>query len=295
MEQIPTKTILTAIKYDNSGWFGLDYNMNLYKGCDHNCIYCDSRSRKYHIKNFSEVKIKENCLPLLEEELKKRKNKGVVGIGAMSDCYNSFEEDLNVTRQSLFLLHKYNFGIALATKSDLVCRDIDILRKISERSSCIVKITITAHDDELSKIIEPNAPVSSRRFSALKKLTDNSIFAGILLMPVLPFITDSEENIKNIVRSAHENGAKFIIAMFGLTLRDVQREHYLKELSNDFPELVRSYVELYGDRYNCPARNHQRLERIFAEECDRYGILHDMDDVIRAYKKPDQLVQSSLF
>ena len=294
MEQIPAKTILTTLKYDTSGWFGVDHNMNLYKGCCHGCIYCDSRSRKYHVEDFDEVRVKENCLSILEDEIKRKRIKGIVSIGAMSDCYNPFERELEVTRGGLIILDKYRLGIALATKSDLVCRDIDILKMITEKSSCIVKMTITTSDDDLSKIIEPNVCVSSKRFKAVKELTDNGIFAGILLMPVLPFITDSEDNIKNIVRMAHEHGARFIIAMFGVTLRDIQREYYLKKMTEHFPDLIGKYLE-YGDRYHCPVRDQRRLESIFIEECERYGILHKMEDVIKGYKKTDNSVQSVLF
>jgi len=295
MEYLPTKTILKELRYDTSGWFGIDYNMNLYKGCNHGCIYCDSRSERYHVEDFDKVRIKDDCISILERELKRIKTKGVVGIGAMSDCYNPFEREFEITRKSLLILERNGFGVALATKSDLVCRDVDILGRMSKRSNCIVKITITSSDDALSKVIEPNAPESSRRFEALKTLTENDVFAGIILMPVLPHITDSEDNIRDIVRKAHESRARFIIAVFGVTLRDIQRDYFYDRLEESFPGLKERYEKSYGDRYSCSTGNHRKLEKILSEECERYGILHRMEDVIEAYKVFKPPTQTTLF
>lgn len=283
MEFIKAKTILTKVKY-GADWYGIDYNMNLYKGCTHGCIYCDSRSNCYHIDNFDIVRGKENALYILEKELSK-KAKGVVGIGAMSDTYNPLEKQYEQTRKALELIAKYGFGISIDTKSDLILRDIDLLKKINLNNNVIVKFTITTPNDELSKIIEPNVCVSSRRLKAIKKLNDNGIFAGIMMNPVLPFITDKEEDIKKLVKLASENGTKFIHTYMGMTLRENQRDYYYDKLDKNFKGVKEKYVKYYGDRYNCVVPNYKKLYKIFTEECDKYGILYNMEDIIKNYKK----------
>ena len=284
MEFVKYKTILSKEKY-GSEWFGIDYKMNLYRGCSHGCIYCDSRSNCYHIDNFDVPKGKESALTILEEELFKLSNKGVVGIGSMSDTYNPFEKEYEQTRGALKLLSKYNFGVSIDTKSDMILRDIDILKEINAKNSVIIKFTITTPNDELSKIIEPNVCVSSKRFKAIKELTDNGIFTGILMNPVLPFITDNEEDIKKLVKLAHESGAKFIHTFMGMTLRENQRDYYYEKLDKHFPGLKEKYIKYYGERYNCAVPNYKYLYKVFTNECDKYGILYNMRDIIKAYKK----------
>ena len=280
MEFIEAKTILSRVKGSES-WYGIDYNMNLYKGCSHGCIYCDSRSNCYQIKNFNIVRGKLNAISTLERELS-RKEKGVIGMGSMSDPYNPQEKKYEMTRDALKLIQKYNYGVSIDTKSDLVLRDIDCLKEISKKNNVIVKFTITTASDELSKTIEPHVCPSSKRFAAVKKLSDNGIFVGIMINPVLPFITDSAENIRSLVRLAHENGAKFIHTYMSMTLRDNQREYYYSKIS---PEIKKRYIETYKESYLCYPLNAKMLYRIFMEECEKYGILYKMDDIIKAYKK----------
>ena len=284
MEFVKAKTILTKVK-DGSEWYGVDYNMNLYRGCSHGCIYCDSRSDCYHIGNFDIVKGKENMLHILESELSKKRLKGVVGIGSMSDTYNPMEIKYQQTRVALQLISKYGFGVSIDTKSDLILRDIDLLKEINSKNNVIVKFTITTPDDNLSKIIEPNVCVSSKRLEAIKKLNDNGIFAGIMMNPVLPFITDKEDDIKKLVKLANEYDAKFIHTYMGMTLRENQRVYYFDKLDEKFPGLKEKYIKTYGDRYNCLVPNYKQLYKVFADECDKYGILYKMNDIIRAYKK----------
>ena len=224
MEFLKAKTILSKVKYGND-WYGVDYNMNLYRGCSHGCIYCDSRSNCYHIDNFDIPKGKENALYILENELSKKKDHGVVGIGSMSDTYNPLEKQYEQTRGALKLLSKYNFGVSIDTKSDLILRDIDLLKEINSKNNVIIKFTITTPNDELSKIIEPHVCVSSKRFEAIKTLSEKGIYTGIMMTPVLPFITDNEEDIKKLVKLAHDYKAKFIYADFGMTLRENQRDY----------------------------------------------------------------------
>jgi len=286
VEFVKAKTILTKVK-DGSEWYGVDYNMNLYRGCSHGCIYCDSRNNCYHIDNFDRVRGKENALYILEKELSKKRTKGVVGIGSMSDTYNPLEIKYEQTRGALKLISKYGFGVSIDTKSDLVLRDLDLLKEINSKNNVIIKFTITTPDDKLSKIIEPNVCVSSKRLEAIKTLNDNGIFAGIMLNPVLPFITDNEEDIKTLVRLASEYGTKFIHTYMGMTLRENQRDYYFNKLEEHFIGLKNKYIKTYGDKYNCMPPNHKYLYNVFVKECDKYGILYKMDDIIKAYKKKD--------
>lgn len=285
IQYIPAKTIVTKTK--DSTWFGIDYNMNIYKGCCHGCIYCDSRSDCYRIQDFDQVKAKENALMLVRDDLRRKVKKGVVGTGAMSDPYNPFEKDLNLTRHSLELIDAFGFGAAIATKSSLILRDTDILESIREHSPVLCKITITTADDKLAEKIEPGASSSSRRFDAISDLSSKGLFAGILLMPVLPFLEDNEENILKIIKAAHQANARFIYPAFGMTLRDSQREWYFKNLEALFPGqgLAAKYEKTYGSQYECHSLKAKKLWNLFAEECQKCKILYQMKDIIHAYKR----------
>lgn len=284
MEFLKAKTILSKVK-NGEEWYGVDYNMNLYRGCSHGCIYCDSRSNCYHIDNFDVPKGKENALAILESELSKRKDHGVIGIGSMSDTYNPMELKYEQTRGALKLISKYNFGVSIDTKSDLILRDLDILKEINSKNNVIIKFTITTPHDELSRIIEPRVCASSKRFEAIKELSNSGIFTGIMLNPVLPFITDKEEDIKLLVRLAHESGAKFIHTYMGMTLRENQRDYYFDKLDIHFKGLKEKYIKYYRERYDCIVPNYKRLYEVFTNECNKYGILYNMKDIIKAYKK----------
>lgn len=284
MEFIEAKTILTPVRYGNE-WYGIDYNMNLYKGCSHGCIYCDSRSECYGIHDFDSVKAKKDALIILENELKRKRNKGIIGIGSMSDPYNPQEEKYEYTRGSLKLIHKYGFGVSIDTKSNLILRDLDIISKINEEHNVIVKFTITCANDDLCKKIEPNVCVSSKRFEALKQISDKGIYCGVMMNPVLPFITDNEENIKEIVKKAYECGAKFIYTYMGMTLRDIQKEYYFNKLDEHFLGMKNQYILFYRGKYNCRIPNYEKLYKLFVAECKKYGILYRMNDIINDYKK----------
>lgn len=295
MKTIPAKTILQKNK--SSDWFGNDYNMNLYRGCCHGCIYCDSRSDCYQIKDFDTVRVKENCIQILRDELIRKVRTGIIGTGSMSDPYNPFEQTELVTRHALELIDAYEFGVTVITKSNLIKRDIDIYKSIAEHSPVLCKMTVTTADDKLCKLIEPNVSVSSERFEALAKMSDAGLFTGITLMPVLPFIENSEANIINIVKTAHECGVRAIYPAFGMTLRQNQRDYYFKQIDKLFPEynLSEKYKRYYGDRYNCTVPNVKKLWGIFTSECDKYGILYNMRDIISAYKMGYSDSQMSFF
>ena len=294
MEFVAAKTIISGYAEHNA-WFGNNYTMNIYKGCCHGCIYCDSRSECYRIENFDVVRAKKDALALINKELKSKKKTGVIGTGAMSDPYNPLEKEYSLTRGALELINIHGFGVSIATKSSLITRDIDVLKKIKSHSPVLVKITVTTCDDELCKKIEPNVGVASKRFSAIKELSDNGIFAGILLMPVLPFLEDNEENIRGIVKFAHESGAKFIYPAFGMTLRQNQRDWYFKKLDENFPGIKQKYVQQFRNDYECRSPRAKELWKLFQQECDRFRILYKMKDIISAYKNVYEENQISMF
>lgn len=295
MEYVKAKTIVTKTK-DNS-WFGIDYNMNIYRGCCHGCIYCDSRSSCYHVDDFDTVKAKEDALRLIRDDLRRKVKTGVVGTGAMSDPYNPFEKELLLTRHALELIDAFGFGAAIATKSDLLTRDIDILKSIKEHSPVLCKVTITTVNRELAGKIEPHVSSPDERFAMIEKLSSAGIFTGILLMPVLPFIEDQEENLLSIVKKAHETGAKFIYPGLGVTLRYNQREWYYEKLNQLFPGkgLVEQYQKQYGNRYKCSIPGAARVWKLLNRECENRGILFQMKDIMYAYKRGYQMEQYSLF
>jgi DNA repair photolyase len=282
METIPAKNMLTRTK--NNFWFGTDYNMNIYRGCSHGCIYCDSRSDCYGIEAFDQVRAKEKALIILEDNLRRKTLKGVVGTGAMSDPYNPMEKNYQLTRQALELFKSYGYGVAIATKSPLVTRDNDLLATIQQRSPVIVKITITCADDLLSKIIEPHVAPSSARFAAIKELSNSGIFTGVLLMPILPFINDTPANIKDIVAAAAEHGAHFIYPAFGVTLRDSQRLYFYDQLDLHFPGIKKEYLQHFGNTYSCASPQAKNLWTTFTRECQRQGLLYKMEDIVARYK-----------
>ncbi len=297
MEYIPAKTLISNYSKDN-WWFGINYNMNIYKGCCHGCIYCDSRSECYGIENFDSVRAKKDAVQIIKNQLRRKRKKGVIGTGAMSDPYNPFEKNLMLTRSALEQINNFNFGIAIATKSNLVARDADILKQIKKHSPTLIKITITTYDDELCRKIEPNVCVTSKRFQAIKELSKNGIYTGILLMPILPFINDNEKNIISIVKQAHECGAKFIFAYgMGLTLRGNQREYFYEKLVEQFPKcnMVAKYKDTFGNKYECSSPNNKKLWNIFKNQCEKLGILYIMEDIVSSYKRNPGSNQLSWF
>jgi DNA repair photolyase len=295
MNTIPAKTLLSSRK--DTSWFGIEYNMNIYKGCCHGCIYCDSRSDCYQITDFDTVRAKENALGIIREELRRKTKTGVIGTGSMSDPYNPFEEKYELTRQALAIINTYHFGVAIATKSSLIARDIDLLSKIKEHSPVICKITVTAFDDELSRIIEPGVSPSSERLEAVSKLTSAGIFTGILMMPILPYLTDTPDNILSMIHRAKDCGASFLYPLFGLSLRNGQREYFYQKLEELFPgqKLKDTYHRLYGSSYECHSPKAKELYRLFQEECDKLGLLYRMEDIIKAYRKDYEYQQLTFF
>jgi DNA repair photolyase len=289
IKYIEAKSILTKYKQTDS-WFGLSYSMNLYRGCQHGCIYCDTRSECYGINDISSISVKQNAIELLKKELSsKRKIIGTIGTGSMNDPYMPIEKELEMTRKALGVIADKKFPVHIITKSNLVERDIDILQEIS-KLYCAVSFTITTFDDKLSKIIEPNAPKSSLRFDAIERLAEKGIYTGITLMPILPFINDNEENIKSIIHKAKDCGASYIFQAFGVTLRKGSRDYFYGALDQDFKGIRGKYESTFGDNYICPSPISQKLEDIFNEETYKLGISPKIE-----FFQPKQESQLSLF
>ncbi len=294
IEYLEAKSILNKVKWGDD-WFGNDFMMNLYRGCNHNCIYCYSRAQWYGIDNFTKVCPKKNAIEILEKQAKGKRKKGIVGLGAMTDTYNYLDKDLQYTRKALQILDRYGFGASIETKSCLVERDIDVLKSIHEKSGAIIKISITTADDELGKRIEPGAPKVSERFATMKKLSDAGLYVGTCLLPIIPYITDDPENIKEIIRLSAENGASFVHSMQFLTLTDRQRVYFYEQLDRKFPGLKERYIKEFGKKTNIYPHE-KELEQVIIEECQKYGLRYEMSDIVAGYKmieygesKADQL------
>lgn len=285
MEYIPAKHLLFRSK--DTGWFGTDRTMNIYRGCCHGCVYCDSRSDCYQNPDFDTVKAKADALRILRDDLARLIRPSFICTGAMSDPYNPFERELELTRHALELIDAYQCGVAIATKSDLIVRDTDILTSIASHSPVICKLTVTTTDDALAAKLEPHAPPPSARLAAVAELSEAGLFTGVLLMPVLPFLEDSEENIRAVVDAAADAGARFIYPGLGVTMRPGQREYFLAQLDRAFPEknLSRRYLSRYGMRYHCSAPNARQLWQVFEDRCRELGVLYRMRDIVSAAKR----------
>jgi len=276
IKKIQSKSILSPLKGKGFDPFGISYNMNIYRGCQHQCIYCDSRSNCYHIENFADILIKENAIDLLKQELSAKRKKLTIGTGSMNDPYMPIEEELGLTRQALELIYRYQFPVHIITKSNMVVRDLDILRRISKVYTA-VSFTITTNDDKLSRIIEPGAPVSSERFEAMKVLSAAGIYTGIIISPVLPWITDSIENITELLQHAHQVGTKYALMWPRLTQRHGQREWFYDQLDKHFPGLKEKYIDRFGNTYECDSPNAEDLNKAYYRVCSKLRIATQMN------------------
>lgn len=261
--------------------------MNLYRGCSHGCIYCDSRSKCYQMNHdFEDIEVKENALELLEAALRRKRKRCMIGTGAMTDPYIPLEKKLGYTRKALLLIEKYGFGVALQTKSDLVLRDLDILRRINEKTKAVVQMTLTTADEKLCRIIEPNVSTTNERFEALKALRDAGIPTVVWLCPVLPFINDTEENIRTILGMCVEAGVRGVLCFgMGLTLREGNREYFYRQLDIHFPRLKERYIREYGNNYMVDSPRSTELMRLFHRICEENGILHSNDQIFEYLRK----------
>ena len=268
MHFVDAKGILTGGK----GHFG----MNIYRGCSHGCIYCDSRSTCYQFSHaFEDIEVKQNAPELLEQALKSKRQKGMIGTGSMSDPYMHCEEQFKLTRKCLEIIYKYGFGTAVQTKSDRILRDIDLLEEINNRAKSVVQITLTTWDKQLCQIIEPNVCNTQRRIEVLEAMRERGIPTVVWLTPILPFINDTEENILAILNACAQVKVKGIICFdMGLTLREGDREFYYAALDRHFPGLKEKYISTYGDAYEIPSLQSTRLMNLFTTFCRDHGILY---------------------
>ncbi|MDO9577663.1 MAG: radical SAM protein [Candidatus Cloacimonadales bacterium] len=276
MSQFLIKSIIAGKLLGNvkqpDDWFGLKYNLNLYRGCQHQCIYCDTRSECYQIEDFDhEILYKENAIELLRKELSTKRVKGTIGLGSMNDPYQPVETELQLTHRALEVIAEFGFPLHIITKSSHILNDLEILKKINLVYTT-VSFTITTSDDALAKILEPGASLPSERYKAMKILSDNGIQVGISMMPILPFIEDNVENITAILEKAHQAGVKYIIPAFGMTMRDRQREYFYRKLDEHFPDLKQKYIRKFGENYSCSANNHEKLKNTFDALCRQFGI-----------------------
>jgi len=274
--------------------------MNLYRGCTHGCIYCDSRSKCYQINHdFEDIQVKNNAPELLEKALRSKRKKCMIGTGSMCDPYIHLEEKLRNTRECLEIINKYDFGLAILTKSARILRDLDLLKAINNKSKCVVQMTLTTYDENLCRVLEPRVSTTKERFEVLKIMHENGIPTVVWFGPILPFINDSEENLLEILNYCIEAKVYGIICFgMGLTLREGNREYFYQKLDENFPGLQRKYREKYGNSYVVTSDNSRQLMKTFKEVCERNQIICDNDKIfsyLREYKDKNEVKQISLF
>ena len=270
----------------------------MYRGCTHGCIYCDSRSNCYHFTHqFEDIEVKQNAPELLEAALKSKRKRCMIGTGAMSDPYMHCEEDLQLTKRCIEIINKYEFGLAIQTKSDRILRDIDLLDEINHKSKCVVQMTLTTYDDDLCKILEPNVCNTKRRIEVLEEMQKRGIPTVVWLTPILPFINDTKENVQAILEECARVKVKGIIDFgMGLTLRDGDREYYYAALDKHFPGMKERYIKTYGNAYELLSPDTEKLEALFHQICKENGILSNPDDCFKYMNEfPEKYKQLSLF
>lgn len=272
-------------------------SMNIYRGCTHGCIYCDSRSRCYGFTHdFEDIEVKRNAPALLEAALRGKREKCMIGTGAMSDPYMHCEEKLQLTRRCLEIIDRYGFGAALQTKSTRVLRDLDLFESINAKARCVIQMTLTTFDEDLCRLVEPHVSTTYERFQALMTLKEHRIPTFVWLTPVLPFINDSIENLRGILDYCAEAGVRGIITFGGLTLREGDREYFYQKLDEHFPGLKERYCAVYGNAYELPLPDQARWWQVFDETCEKYGMISRADACFREMRRfPSLSEQTCLF
>lgn len=266
---------------DVKGLLSAGNGMNIYRGCTHGCIYCDARSDCYQFKHeFEDIEVKQNAPQLLEQALRSKRKKCMIGTGAMSDPYMHCEKELKLTRRCLELIDEYGFGLAIQTKSDLILRDLDLLKSINEKAKCVVQMTLTTFDEELCRKVEPNVCTTKRRYEVLKIMQENHIPTVVWMTPLLPFINDTKENIQGLLDYCTDAGVYGILCYgMGVTLRQGDREYYYAALDRLFPGLKRHYQEKYGNAYEVVSDNHRELMQLFHATCKKHNIVGNVDEL----------------
>lgn len=273
----------------------INNGMNIYRGCSHGCIYCDSRSKCYNINPpFEDIEVKSNAPLLLEKKLKSKKSKCMIKTGSMSDPYIPLEDKIKNTHECLEIIKKYGFGISIQTKSNLILKDLDLLIDINKQSKCIVQMTMTTFDEKLCKIIEPNVCTTKERFEVLKIMHNNNIKTIVWLSPILPFINDTIENLDGILNYCIEAKVYGIICFgFGLTLRDGNREYFYQKLDEYFPGMKQKYIKKYGNSYEVNSPNNDILLRYFYDKCKKHNIIcnnNELFQYIDEFTNNEQLI-----
>lgn len=272
--------------------------MNIYRGCQHGCIYCDARSDCYQMDHaFEDIEVKENALVLLERALKAKRKPCMIGFGAMSDPYIPLEQELGMTRQALELIERYGFGVAIQTKSARILRDLDLLKSIQSRAKAVAQITLTTYDEGLCRLIEPNVSTTAQRIAALEELHKAGIPTVVWLCPILPFVNDTQENIRRIIDACAAAGVKGILNFgMGVTLRSGDREYFYAQLDRKFPGLKECYIRTYGNAYEVPSPKSRELLKLFHDRCEEKGIWHDNSQIFRYMAQfEEKSIQMSLF
>ena len=290
MHFVDAKGILT----NNGGFVG----MNIYRGCTHGCIYCDSRSKCYRFTHpFEDIEVKRNAPELLETALRSRRKKCMIGTGSMSDPYMHCEEELGLTRRCLEIILRYGFGAAIQTKSDRILRDLDLLEAINAQAKCVVQMTLTTYDDALCRILEPHVCNTKRRIEVLAQMQERGIPTIVWLTPILPFINDTQENIRPILEECVRVGVKGIICFdMGLTLREGDREYYYAALDKHFPGMTKRYIETYGNSYELPSPHAAALMALLRDTCAQHGILGTPQECFTYLQAlPEKNTQISMF
>lgn len=276
MEFVPAKHIVMNCT-PNRNYLAFEYTMNLYFGCNHGCIYCYARSNHYEkTDNFENIRVKEDALRIVRDDLLRKTQKGIVLSGSVSDPYNILERELQLTRHALELLNAFKFGSCIITKCDLVTRDTDVLTDISEHSPVSINFSITCSDDETAKKVEPGAATTLERFKAIEHLANNGLITGVLMDPIIPYLTDTEENVREMVKKAKYYGAKYIYISTLVTMADIQRDYFYQEADKICPGISDIYRSKYGNYYRCRSPKSKRLWNTFVEACEKEGISYDM-------------------
>lgn len=289
MHEVLVKGILSA----NNG-------MNLYRGCQHGCIYCDSRSKCYQMSHeFEDIEVKKNAIELLEHALRHKTKRCMIGTGSMTDPYIPLEMELCHVRKALELIDRYRYGFTVITKSDRILRDLDLLQRINERTKCVVQMTLTTYDEELCRVLEPGVCTTARRFEALKIMRDHGIPTVVWLAPILPYINDTKENLMGLLQMCKEAGVYGIICFgMGVTMREGNREYFYQQLDLHFPGMKQRYIHEFGNAYEICSPDNRELMKCFHQFCAENGIVHDNRTIftyLNTFEEKEWATQLSLW
>ena len=263
MHEVRAKGILSA-----------QNGMNIYRGCTHGCIYCDARSTCYQMQHaFEDIEVKINAPELLEQALRRKRKKCMIGTGAMSDPYLHLEKNLRLTRRCLELIDEYGYGLSIQTKSDMILRDLDLLKRINRKTKCVVQMTLTTYEEDLCRILEPQVCTTKRRIEVLNIMKEEGILTIVWMTPILPFINDTKENIQHLLEECQKAEVYGIMTFgIGVTLRDGDRQYFYQKLDQHFPGMKERYIRTYGNAYELPVPQEKELMNLVRRECIKAGM-----------------------